>query len=187
MCTHEHSLVRCYGTMSAHECWWAPAASCRYAPDCFWTLMSAYCSMAPSSWVFMDTHESSLAIRNTHGCSWLLISAHECQWVLMSTYDSSWKAVRRSHEHSWAWGHGAMSTHESSKTVMSMVPWSNWHSLLLMSAYCAITPYLWVLISAHERTWVLLRVHECWTAQLYNRQKNVNFSNDLTVVFCHWS
>ena len=147
--------------MSPHECWWAPMSPWRHAHDCFWALMSAYCSMAPSSWVFMDAHEGSLAIRNTHGCSWLLISAHECQWVLMSAYDCSWKAVRRSHEHSWARGHGAMSTHESSKTVMSIVvPWGHWHSSLLISAYFAIAPYLWVIMSAHERTWVLMRAHE---------------------------
>ena len=114
--------------MSAHECWWAPMAPWRHAHDCFWALMSAYCSMAPGSWVFMDTHECSLAFRNTHGCFWVLISAHECQWILMRTRDSSWKAVRRSHEHSWPSGHGAMSTHESSKTVMSIVPWGHGHS-----------------------------------------------------------
>ena len=102
-----------------------------HAHDCFWALMSVYCSMAPSSWVFMDAHECSLAIRNTHGCSWLLICAHECQWVLMSAHDCSWKADRRSHEHSWtwameqwalmraqkqswAWYHGAMGTHHYS-------------------------------------------------------------------------
>ena len=98
-----------------------------------------------------------------------------CLLVLMCAYDCSWKVVRRSLEHSWAWGHGAMSTHESSKTVMSMVPWGNGHSLLLMSAHCAIAPYLWVLMSAYECLWELMRVHECWTASWKNKQKMFTF------------
>ena len=50
------------------EWWWVPMAPWRHAHDLFWALMSAYCSMGPSSRMFMDPHECSLAFRNTHGC-----------------------------------------------------------------------------------------------------------------------
>ena len=41
MSTHKHSWVWCYGSMSAHVCWWSLIASCHHAHDCSWALMSA--------------------------------------------------------------------------------------------------------------------------------------------------
>ena len=131
-----------------------------HAHDCFWALMSAHRSMSPISWVFMASpncfswgitgpHENPLALMGTDKHPKATMSVPDCQWALMSV-----------HEHSWAWGHGAISTHESSKAVMSMAPWGHGRSSALMSTHCAIAPYLWVLMSAHERTWVLMRAHE---------------------------
>ena len=59
--------------MSAHESWWAPMDPWRHAEDCFWALMSAHCSMAPGSWVFMASHERT----------WVLMRAHEHSWEFM--------------------------------------------------------------------------------------------------------
>ena len=131
-----------------------------HAHYCFWALMSAHCSMAPSSWVFMaspncfswaimGTHEHPLALMGSNKQPRTTMSVPDCQWALMSV-----------HEHSWAWGHGAISTHESSKAVMSMAPWGHGRSSALMRAHCAIAPYLWVLMSAHVCTWVLMRAHK---------------------------
>ena len=147
--------------------------------ECPWALISTHVRSGALISMVLWHNECSLAIRNTHGCSWLLTSANECQWVLMSAHDCSWKAVRRILEHSWAWGHGAMSTHESSKAVMSMVPSaliitherSLCHSTILMSAHeCS-----WAHMSACESSWALMRVHKCWTALLNNRQKLLTF------------
>ena len=123
MSTQKHSWVWCYGAMNAHECWWALIGSWRHAYDCSWALLSAHCSMVPSSWLLMAAHECSMVIRNTQSCSWLLMSAHEGLWGLMGAHKCSWLLISSTHEKPWAWHHGAMSTHESSRADMSMVPW----------------------------------------------------------------
>ena len=131
-----------------------------HAHDCFWALMSAHCSMAPSSWVFMaspncfswaimGTHEHPLALMGTNKQPRATMSVPDCHWALMSV-----------HEHSWALDHGALSTHEISKAVISMAPWGHGCSSALMSDHGAIALYLWVLMSAHECTWVLMRAHQ---------------------------
>jgi hypothetical protein len=146
---------------------------------CPWLFLSSHeCSLlhGPSSWVFMaspirfswaimGTHEHSLAFMGTNKQPRAAMSVPYCQWALMSV-----------HEHSWAWGHGAINTHESSKAVMSMVPWGHGHSSLLMSTHYALAPYLWMLMSAHEHTWVLMRAHECsWVLNCFIEQQNFNF------------
>ena len=66
------------------------------------------------------------------------------------------------HKHSWAWQHWSMCTHESLWIVMSMAQLGHGPSLALMSAYGAIAPYTWVLISAPERSWTLMTAPESW-------------------------
>ena len=125
MSTQEHSWVWCHGAMSAHECWWALIASWRHAHDCSCALVIAHCSMVPSSWLLMAAL----------GCLWVYMGAHECSWLLI------WST----HEKPWAWCYGTMSTHESSRAVMSMAPWSYEHSSALRSAHGTIAQYSWVL------------------------------------------
>ena len=153
MSSHKHSWVSCYGAMSARECWWVPMTSWHHTHDYSWALMSAHYSIAPRLWVPIAAHVCSLVIRSTHGFSWLLMSAHECSWVLMIVHEHSWAAMNtpelgameqwaliRIQEQSWAWDHG--------------------HSSALMSAHGTIAPYFWVLLSAHECIWALMRAHE---------------------------
>ena len=131
-----------------------------HAHGCSWALMSAHCSMVPSSWVFMASpncfswaitgpYEHPLALMGTNKHPRATMSVPDCQWALM-----------RVHEDSWVWGHGAISTHGSSKAVMSMAPWGHGRSSALMSAHCAIAPYLWVLMSALECLWELMGTHK---------------------------
>ena len=160
MSAQEHSWVWCYGTMSAHERSWVPIASWRHVQDYSLALMSAHCSMAPSSCVFMAAQECSLVIRGTHGCFCLLMSAHKCSWALMSAHDCS-RALLSSHEHSWAWRHGAMSTHLSSRTFMSMAPLGHRRSWALMVPLYHTLEGIWELMSAHESSWVPIRDLEC--------------------------
>ena len=150
--------------MSAHD----PMAPCS------WLFLSSHYSMAPSSWVFMaspnwfswaimGTHEHPLALMVTNKHLRATMSVPDCQWALMSV-----------HEHSWAWGHRAISTHGSSKAVMSMAPWGHGRSSALMSAHCAIAPYLWLLMSAHQCLWELMSSHDSsWvsSASLNKKQK----------------
>ena len=163
MCTHKHSWVWCY----EHS----------------WVLMSAQSLMAPCSWLLLSFHGCSLPI--AHKCLWLLlsalwqsrtltasvgcllvlISANGCSWVLKVAHEHhSWESLThelgaKSNEHSW-----------EPIAVMKMAPWVNWHSSALMSAYGAIAPYSWVLMSAHERTCVIMRAQEnlgeCMSAEL---------------------
>ena len=125
-----------------------------------------------------------------HECSWLFLTAfHEQSWAFMSTHwhghykhpratmsvpDCQW-ALMGAHEHTWALGHGAISTHEHG----AMRPWalistherSLCHSTILMIAHeCS-----WAHMSAYESSWTLMRVHECWTASLNNTQKMLTF------------
>ena len=156
MSTQEHSWVWWQGAMSTHECWWALIALwwC-HTHDCTCGPMSAHCSMAPSSWVFMAAHECSMVIRNTHGCSWLLMSAHECWWVLMRAHDCSW-ALMSSHEFSWTWRQGAMSTKGELKSChepTAMRP------LALTSTNEPSWSHGPILMSTHECPWALMRTH----------------------------
>ena len=164
--------------MSAHECWWALHAPCPMAP-CSWLLLSSnQCSLLHGvfmaaqvySWAIMSTLEHPLALMRTHKQAREAMRASEYQWALMS-----------SHGHSLAWRHGAMSTmstNESSRVVMSMVPWGHWNSSALMSDYGTIAQYLWVLVRAHEHRWVLMRAHEIsWVLNCFIKEEtqNVNF------------
>ena len=175
MSAQEHSWVWCYGTMSAHERSWVPIASWRHVQDYSLALMSAHCSMAPSSCVFMAAQECSLVIRGTHGCFCLLMSAHKCSWALMSAHDCS-RALLSSHEHSWAWHHGAMSTHLSSRTFMSMAPWGHRRSWALISTHEHSWCHCTILLRAFESSWALMRAHErpweLMSAKLLHLSKN---------------
>ena len=145
--------------MSALECWWAPMVPRHHAHNCSWALMSAHCSMAPSSGVFMAAQESLWASISTHEHQLALISTHRQQRETMSTPDYQWTHLS-SHWHSWAWHHGAMSTNESTREVMSMAPWSHGSLSALKSTHGAIARYLCVLVRAHVCTWVLMKAHE---------------------------
>ena len=101
-----------------------------------WVLMSAHSFMAPCLWLLLSSPECSLLhgakLMIAHGCSWvlngdqehskLLLAAYECSWGLMGAHKCSWLLISSTHEKPWAWHHGAMSTHESSRADMSMVP-----------------------------------------------------------------
>ena len=102
-----------------------------------WVLMSAHSFNAPWLWLLLSSPECSLLhgakLMIAHGCSWvlngdqehskLLLAAYECSWGLMGAHKCSWLLISSTHEKPWAWHHGAMSTHESSRADMSMVPW----------------------------------------------------------------
>ena len=130
-----------------------------HAHDCSWALMSAHCSMAPSSGVFMAAEECSWAIISTHEHPLALMGTHKQQRAAMSAPDYQW-ALMSSHGHSWAWRHGARSTLESSRTVMSGGPWDHGHLLFLMSTDDAIAPYSIMLTSANKCWCVLISTHK---------------------------
>ena len=131
--THEHSWVWCYGAISAHGCWWMPMAPWRHAHDCSWALMTAHCSMLPSSWVFMAAHDCSWAIMHTPEYLLALMStqkqpntarsAHNYSWGDMNTHDicamEQW-TLEGAQEESWPWGHGAMGTHYHSWALIAL-------------------------------------------------------------------
>ena len=135
--TQKHSWVWCYGAMSAHECSLLHVTKLMSAHGC--------------SWVFNGNQEHS----------WLLLAAHECSKVLMDAHECSWLLISSTHEKPWAWCYGTMSTHESSRAVMSMAPWGYEHSSALLSADGTLAPYSWVLLGTHEHTWALMGAHEC--------------------------
>ena len=163
MCAYEHSWAFISMVLWHNECSWVMMSAHGPMVPCPWLFLSSHeCSLlhGPSSWVFMaspirfswaimGTHEHSLAFMGTNKQPRAAMSVPDCQWALMSV-----------HEHSWAWGHGAINTHESSKAVMSMVPRGHGRSSALRSTYYAIAPYIWMLMSAHKHTWVLMRAHE---------------------------
>ena len=151
MCTHKPLWVWCYGAMSTHECWWALRASWRHAHDCSWALTSAQCSMAPTLWLLMSAANKQL---------WALISTQYPSWAFIISQEQPLST----HVHSWAWCHGALTTCENSRAVMSMAPWGSECSSALMSAHNTIAPYSQVLVGAHEHTW-------------YEKQKKRNFLN----------
>ena len=140
--------------MSPHECWEAHMTPWHHAHDCFWALMSAHCSMAPSSWVFMAS---------PNGFSWAIVGTHEHPLALTGTNKQPW-VVLIANEHPWAamntWHHGTMNTQESSKMVIRMAPWDHGRSSRLMNTHGAIVSYSWVLVSTHESTCGLLKAHE---------------------------
>ena len=148
--------------------------------ECLLALMSAVGAMAPCSWVFMAAYEYSWGLMNAQGCPRALISAHDWSlhhtlgthkhsWVFMSTHEHSYvamstqehgtiapTALMRSNEHLWAWCHGAIPTHSALAPYISV----------LKSAHdCS-----WVLLSAPEYSWVILSVqvldslmnNKCW-------------------------
>ena len=150
-----------------------------YLHDCSWALMSVHCSIAPSSWVFMASHE---------WCSWAILSTHEHPLALMSTnkqpteamsIPDCQRALRRSHKHSWAMSNEHPWEHKSSHEYGAMRLWAlistlecSWHhSTILMSA----PGYSWAHMSAYGSSWVLMTGHECWTASSNNKQKMLSF------------
>ena len=144
-----------------------------------WVLMSAQSLMAPCSWLLLSSHECSLLygakLMSVYGCSWvfngnqehswLLLAAYECSWGLLGAYECSWLLISSTHEKPWAWCHGAMSTHESSRAVMSMAPWGSERSSALMSAHSTILTSAfgctWAHMSSFGSSWALTRGHEC--------------------------
>ena len=152
--------------MCAHE---YPGALMRMVPWCHersWVLMSALSLMAPCSWLLLCSHYWSLLhgtkLMSAHGCSWVLngnekyswppLAGFECSWVVLGAHECSWLLISSTHEKQLAWLPGAMSTHESSRAVMSMAPWGHGHSSPLMSAHCTIAPYSWLLLGPHKHT-----------------------------------
>ena len=158
MCTHEHSQAFIRMVLWYHECWWASKVPWLHATDCSWALMSTHCSMAPSSGVFMAAQEWSWTIMSTHEHPFALMSTHKQPRESMRAPDYQW-ALMSCHGHSWAWRHGAMNTHQSSRVVIRMAAWGHWNSSALMSDHGAISQYLLVLVRAHEHGWVLMRAY----------------------------
>ena len=109
-------------------------------------------------------------------CSWMLISSHECCWchraILMSAHGCLW-GVMTAYKHSWMWPHVSMRDHGHSLVLMSTYkqPWAiinmcaNKHSWSLLhganTTHNAFAPYLTVLKSALECSWVLIGALEC--------------------------
>ena len=91
---------------------------------------------------------------SAHGYLLVLMSAHEWSIAAMSTHKHSYAAMKNmnmaptalmsANKHSWAWCHGASSTHSA------LAP----YSLILMSAQ----ERLWVVMSASEESWMILNV-----------------------------
>ena len=152
--------------------------------------LSAHYSLAPSSWEFMAAHECSWAIMSSHEYQSALMSTHKQPRAAMSAYDCS-RALMTSHEHSWAWRHGAMGTHESLRVDMSMASWDLGPSLALLLPRHHTHESSWALISTHEPSWALMIANEnSWVLACSIRHrhvtKNVNFLNDPPVVFCQY-
>ena len=159
----------------AHEYPGALMSMVLWCHECSWVLMSAHSLVAPCSQLLLCSDECSLLhgtkLMSAHGCSWvfngnqehswLLLAAHECSKVLMDAHECSWLLISSTHEKPWAWCYGTMSTHESSRAVMSMAPWGYEHSSALLSADGTLAPYSWVLLGTHEHTWALMGAHEC--------------------------
>ena len=166
MSTHKHLWVWCYGAMSAHECWLTLIASWHHAHVCFWALMSAHCSMVPSSWLLMSAaNEQSWALMSPHKPSWALISSQEQLWVFLITIEHSWAAINahefgamqqwplvRAKEQSWAWRHEALSPHQPSWAVMAPFHHTQECSWVIMITHEG----LWELMSADNRSWALI-------------------------------
>ena len=142
-------------------------------------------SVHGSSWVLMAALECSWLLLPAYEFIWVLTGAHKCLWWYMSTHEQPWT------EHSWAWFHWGINTHESLRAVMSLAPWGHRHSSALMSAYgtisahefkwvpmapwptahdcswalmrapCSMAPSSWVFMAVHEYSWLLLSVHGC--------------------------
>ena len=87
------------------------------------------------------------------------MSTHKQPRAAMSVPDYHW-TLMSSHEHSWAWCHGAMSTHQSTRAVVSMAPQGYERSSALRSTHGTIAPYSWVLLGTHGHTWALREAHE---------------------------
>ena len=124
-------------------------ASWRHAQDYSLALMSAHCSMAPSSCVFITLLMSAHWPIGNQEHSWLLLPAYECSWVLMGPYECSWLLI---------------GTLKQPWTLMCLVLWSNERSLELKSIYEHSAMGPWGLISTHEHSWchctILMRAFE---------------------------
>ena len=156
MCTHEHSWVLKSMVLWRHEHLWvliSVMAPWPLAHDCSWALMTAHCSMLPSSWVFMAAHD----------CSWAIMHTPEYLLALMSTQKQP-NTARSAHNYSW----GDMNTHDICAMEQWTLegaqeeswPWGHGHSLPLMSTNCAIAPSSWVLASANKHWYALMRAPE---------------------------
>ena len=140
-----------------------------------WVLMSVHSLITTCSWLLLKSHGCSLLIAHdclslrlsalwqsgilmaSVGCLLVLRSANGCSWVLNIAYE----------HHSWE----AINTHElgaieqwtlmrAQKQSSRWQPWDNWHPSAFISTYGAITPYSWVLVSAHAHTWELKSTQE---------------------------
>ena len=142
--------------------------------------MSAYGAMASCSGVFM-----------AHlGCSWLLMYDHECLWVLTIAHKQTWFLMSRHyHPRGFMGNRQGMAPWWKEKSWALVGPkklflawcrehtWTSEHhkAILLSAPKCSL-----VLRSAPECTWMVM------IAQLLDstiNKKNVNYWNDLPVVF----
>ena len=165
MSTHKYSAMAKWVLMSADERLRPHAAMLLTAFELSWVLIAPWPQAHECSWTLMKAHWQSGTLMVALGCLLVPMSANGCSWVPTIAHEKPLGEAINTH------GLGAIKQWALMRAVMSMVPWGNGHSLLLMSAHCAIAPYLWVLMSAYECLWELMRVHECWTASLINKQK----------------
>ena len=164
--THEYGviapllLMNADGRQQPHGC---------HLYDRSWALKSVHCSIGPSLWVFIASHE---------WCSWAILSTHEHPLALMSTnkqptevisIPDCQRALSHSHKHSWAMSNEhpweLKSSHEHGAmrlwVLISIYDLSWRHSTMLMSAskcswgHMRAHEHLWELMSAHNRSWVL--------------------------------
>ena len=95
-------------------------------------------------------------------CSLAFMSIHEHSHVAISTQEHGTivpTAIMRANEHLWAWCHGAITTHSALEPYLSV---------LTSTHECS-----WVLLSAPEYSWVILSVQvldsvmneKCWFLQ----------------------
>ena len=163
MCAHGHSWAFISMVLWHNECSWVMMSAHGPMVSCPWLFLSSHeCSLlhGPSSWVFMASPiRFSWAIMGTHEHSLAFMGTNKQPRAAMSVLDYHW-TLMSSHEHSWAWCHGAMSTHQSTRAVVSMAPQGYERSSALRSTHGTIAPYSWVLLGTHGHTRALLGAHE---------------------------
>ena len=118
MWTQEHSWVWCNGGMITLECDERPyplGAMFMTAFELSWVVIAAWRQDPECSRLLLSVHWQSWALMASLGCLWVLMGT-----LLMSAQDFSWAPFMRSHEHSWGWHNRVVSTHESSRAVMSL-------------------------------------------------------------------
>ena len=164
--------------MNNDECPWPHGTMLMTAFELSWVFIAPWPKAHECSWTLMSAHWQSGTLMAALGCLFVPMNANECSWVPMIAHEKRIGEAMNTHElgpwsneHSWelknSHGHGTMGpwaliiTHEHSLC----------HSTILMNAHeCS-----WAHMSAYESLWELMRVHECWTASLNNKQKMLTF------------